>query len=551
MGNELVIHRAHLPKALLGVRAAQYVRMSTEMQHYSIQNQAAVIAAYAHAHNLTLVRTYRDEGESGLLIKNRPGLLELIEDVEKGQADFGHILVYDVSRWGRFQDADESAHYEFMCKRAGIKVAYCAEQFDNDGTMLASIVKNIKRVMAAEYSRELSVKVYAGQCRFARLGYKPCGNPGYGLVRELVDEKEQSKGVLKKGQRKYLLTDHIRVRPGTAQEVATVRWIFGRFLEVKCETVVAWELNKKKVPTRSGGPWTRVMVGAILRNESYIGNLIFNRRSFKLRQTYTYNPPDQWIRAEGCIQPIVDRDVFAKANKFIEERRVDLTEEEMLVRLRKALLKHGKLNKGIIDSTPGLPCVATCQTHFGCLRNLYRLLGFTPKRNYEFLESRPLWSEQKTKLASRIVAAVRRAGCRTSTGGWTDSLRVNEAICISVRAARWTPPEKETHSPHWTIQCDAHVPAGWIAAIRQTEHNKALLDYVLLPTDGKVKRTIRFSEAAGARNSITCFKTADALVRAVTRKVTKASRASRAMQEPLSKRLKVGQRKTKSGHGRH
>jgi len=180
------------------VRAAQYVRMSTELQHYS-QNQAAVIAAYAHAHNLTLVRTYKDEGESGLLIKNKPGLLQLLEDVENRQADFGHLLVYDVSRWGRFQDVDESAHYESMCKRAGIKIAYCAEQFDNDGTMLASIVKNIKRVMAAEYSRELSVKVCAGQCRFARLGYKPCGNPGYGLARELVDEKEQSKGIAAEG----------------------------------------------------------------------------------------------------------------------------------------------------------------------------------------------------------------------------------------------------------------------------------------------------------------------------------------------------------------
>lgn len=384
MSNALVVHKAHLPKALLGVRAAQYVRMSTEMQHYSIQNQAAVIAAYAHAHNLTLVRTYKDEGESGLLIKNRPGLLQLMEDVENGQADFGHLLVYDVSRWGRFQDADESAHYEFMCKRAGIKVAYCAEQFDNDGTMLASIVKNIKRVMAAEYSRELSVKVYAGQCRFARLGYKPCGIPGYGLVRELVDEKEESKGTLKSGQRKYLATDHVRVRPGDPQEVATVRWIFHRFLEVKCETVVAWELNKKKVPTRSGAPWTRVMVGAILRDESYIGNLIFNRRSWKLRQTRTYNPPEQWIRAEGCLEPIVARDVFARAAKFIEERRVDLTEEEMLVRLRKTLLKEGRLSIGIIDRTPGLPCVATCQTHFGSMRNLYRLLGYTPKRNYEF-----------------------------------------------------------------------------------------------------------------------------------------------------------------------
>lgn len=93
MSNALVVHKSHLPKAVLGLRAAQYVRMSTDRQQYSIQNQAAVIAAYAHAHNFTLVRTYKDEGESGLLIKNRAGLLQLLEDVEGGQTDFGHLLV--------------------------------------------------------------------------------------------------------------------------------------------------------------------------------------------------------------------------------------------------------------------------------------------------------------------------------------------------------------------------------------------------------------------------------------------------------------------------
>lgn len=551
MSNALVVHKSHLPKAVLGLRAAQYVRMSTDRQQYSIQNQAAVIAAYAHAHNFTLVRTYKDEGESGLLIKNRAGLLQLLEDVEGGQTDFGHLLVYDVSRWGRFQDVDESAHYEFMCKRAGIKIAYCAEQFDNDGSMLASIVKNIKRVMAAEYSRELSAKVYAGQCRFARLGYKPCGVAGYGLVRELVDEKDQSKRVMKNGDRKYLTTDHIRVRPGDTKEVAVVRWIFERFLEIKCETVVAWELNKAKVPTRPGKPWTRVMVGAILRDESYIGNLVFNRRSWKLRQTRTYNPPEQWIRSEGCIEPIVDRDIFARANKVIRERRVDLTDEEMLLRLRKTLLKEGRLSINIIDRTPGLPCVATCQTHFGSMRNLYRLLGYTPKRNYEFLDSCRVWSEQKTMLASRIGTAIRKAGGRTSTGGWTDSMRVNGSTCISVRAARWTPGKLESHSPHWTIQCDAHVPAGWIAAIRLSQHNQAVLDYVLMPTDGTVKRTIRFSEAARERRAIMCFKTPDALVRAITRRLTKKARVSRAKSSPPSRRVKSSRPKTKNVGVRH
>ena len=233
MANALVVRRSFLPKSQKGTRAAQYVRMSTDRQRYSIENQAVVIAAYAKSHNLTIVRTYRDEGESGLKLKNRAGLIQLLDDVQSDRADFDHILVYDVSRWGRFQDIDESAHYEFICKQAGIKVAYCAEQFDNDGSMLTSIVKNLKRVMAAEYSRELSTKVYAGACRLVRLGFKSGGRACYGLERLLVDEKMQPKSVLKDGDRKYFAADHVRLRPGTASEVAIVRWIFQQFLQMK------------------------------------------------------------------------------------------------------------------------------------------------------------------------------------------------------------------------------------------------------------------------------------------------------------------------------
>ena len=54
------------------------------------------------------------------------------------------VLVYDVSRWGRYQDTDEAAHYEFLCKRAGVPIHYCAEQFPNDGSVPAAILKALK-----------------------------------------------------------------------------------------------------------------------------------------------------------------------------------------------------------------------------------------------------------------------------------------------------------------------------------------------------------------------------------------------------------------------
>ena len=153
--NVLVLRKNHLPTAQRTLLAAQYVRMSTDYQRYSIENQAVVIAAYAQAHNLTIVRTYADKGESGLKLRNRDGLIRLLDDVQSGHAEFGHILVFDVSRWGRFQDIDESAHYEFVCRQAGIKIAYCAEQFENDGSLISNIVQDSEKSGNAADGSEL------------------------------------------------------------------------------------------------------------------------------------------------------------------------------------------------------------------------------------------------------------------------------------------------------------------------------------------------------------------------------------------------------------
>jgi DNA invertase Pin-like site-specific DNA recombinase len=121
-------------------RVAQYVRMSTEHQQYSTENQSDIIQRYAESRKMEIVETYADHGRSGLNIAGRDGLSQLVADVEQGEVTFSDVLVYDVSRWGRFQDVDESAYYEYVLKRAGVRVHYCAEQFENDGSMYAAVV---------------------------------------------------------------------------------------------------------------------------------------------------------------------------------------------------------------------------------------------------------------------------------------------------------------------------------------------------------------------------------------------------------------------------
>jgi DNA invertase Pin-like site-specific DNA recombinase len=508
-------------ESLKSGRAAQYVRMSTDRQKYSTENQAAAIAAYAAQRNLTIVRTYADHGRSGVRIEGREDLQRLIRDVKSGEADFDVILVYDISRWGRFQDADESAYYEFMCKEAGINVLYCAEQFENDGSLVSAILKNIKRVMAGEYSRELSVKVHAGACRLSALGYRLGAPPSYGLRRVLVDENDRAKGLLAKGDRKYLKTDHVRLRQGPTDEADAVRWIFRQFVvKRKSEAEIARQLNRRTIPNKLGEPWNRRLVGMLLKNENYVGNIVYNRRSYRLKQKGVDNPSHLWIRSVAAIEPIVERSLFLRAQKIIEERRVELPEDEMLARLRATLKRRGRLSGAIINETVGLPCTATYMEHFGTLRNAYKLIGYTTKRDCDWIDSGQLWAEVVAKLAHQVAAAIGKAGEQLEINGTADCLLVNDKMGISFRVARWWPGKKPSHSPRWAIQRRKHLPTGWVVAIRLAESNKAVLDYLLLPTGQLTGSVTRFTEKARSSYKACRFKTADALIRSIIARIT-------------------------------
>ena len=125
------------------VPAVAYVRMSTDHQKYSTENQLDVIRSYAAARGLHILRVFEDSGRSGLRLDGREALQSLMAEVQSGLADFKAILVYDVSRWGRFQDADEGAYHEHVCSRAGIRVQYCGEQFENDGSIGSNLLKTV------------------------------------------------------------------------------------------------------------------------------------------------------------------------------------------------------------------------------------------------------------------------------------------------------------------------------------------------------------------------------------------------------------------------
>jgi DNA invertase Pin-like site-specific DNA recombinase len=461
-------------------RAVEYVRMSTEHQQYSTENQADKIREYAAKRNIEIVRTYADEGKSGLRMDGRKALQRLIKDVESGDADFRIILVYDVSRWGRFQDADESAYYEYICRRAGIQVAYCAEQFENDGSPVSTIVKGVKRAMAGEYSRELSAKVFAGQCRLIELGYRQGGPAGYGLRRVLVDVQGMVKAELARGEHKSLQTDRVILTPGPQEEVDVVNQIYRWFIDQGLvESQIAARLNGMRVRTDLGREWTRATVHQVLINEKYIGNNLYNRISFKLKKLRVVNTPDMWIRKEGAFDPIVPPDVFFTAQGVIRARARRYSDEELIERLRSLYQHRGFLSGLVINESEGMPSSSVYVHRFGSLVRAYQMVGFTPDRDYRYLEINRLLRQMHPELVAQAESRIAELGGNVARDATTDLLWVNREFTVSIVLARCT--VYDAGRARWKVRLDTGLHPDVSVVVRLTSSNKEVLDYYLLP----------------------------------------------------------------------
>jgi DNA invertase Pin-like site-specific DNA recombinase len=467
--------------------------MSTDHQKYSTENQLDTIRRYAEQRGYTVARVFEDSGRSGLRMDGREGLKSLMLEVQSGTAEFQAILVYDVSRWGRFQDADEGAYHEHICSRAGIRVHYCGEQFDNDGSIGSILLKNVKRVMAGEYSRELSVKVFAGQCRLIEHGFRQGGPAGFGLRRLLIDEARNPKGELGRGDRKSLQTDRVVLTPGPLEEIEHVQTIYSMFVEeAKSEREIAIALNQRGIMSDLGRPWTRASIHQILTNEKYIGNNIFNRVSYKLKQRRIVNRPDTWVRANGVFPSIVDRTLFERAKAIIDQRGNHYSDEELLALLQAVLEEEGSLSGLIIDERDGMPSSSLYRYRFGSLLRAYSLIGYAPERDYRYIEINRHIRESLPGLVAEIVAGLENAGGSVVCDPASQLLSINQEFTASIVLARCF--ETRTGSLRWQIRFDTGLAPDVTIAVRLDPSNERPLDYYILPSIDMTASRIRMAE---------------------------------------------------------
>jgi len=262
------------------------------------------------------------------------------------------------------------------------------------------------------------------------------------------------------------------------------------------EAEIADRLNQMSVLTDLGRAWTRATVHEVLTNEKYIGNNVFNRTSFKLKKLHVENTPDMWIRKDGAFEPIVPSDLFYTVQGIIRARFRRYTDQELIERLRSLYQKRGYISGLIINETEGMPSSAVYVSRFGSLLRAYQTVGFTPDRDYRYLETNKFLRRYHSEIVTRTESIIASLGGVVQRDQATDLLRVNDEFNVSLVLARCQ--QYGDARRRWNIRFDTSLNPDLTVAIRLDTENTSPLDYYLLPHLDFGDRRIRLAD----RNSI-------------------------------------------------
>lgn len=499
------------------VRVAQYLRMSTDHQQYSLHNQSEYIKDYAEKNNMEIAYTYDDAGKSGVSIVGRHSLQQLLSDVEQKKIDIQAVLFYDVSRFGRFQNSDEAAYYSFLFERNGVDLIYCSEPIPTkDFPLESSVILNIKRSSAAYHSRNLSEKVFIGQVNLIKLGYHQGGMAGYGLRRLLVDENGIAKEILSFRKRKSIQTDRVILIPGPKNEIKIVNRIYDLFIDSNVpEFIIAERLNEQNIPAENGTLWTRAKIHQILTNEKYIGNNIYNKTSSKLKSRLVKNPKHEWVRCDKAYKPIISKKKYNKAQEIIQLRSIHLTNEDLLEKLKQKLESNGKLSGFIIDEDDTGPSSSVYRTRFGGLLRAYTLIGYKPEHDYSYLKINEALRSFYSEIIEDFKGEILKSNCHIDEYKYAPMLYINDEFLISVLVTKCI--HMKSGKLRWKVRFDNSQKADITIVIRMNSQNISPLDFYIIPKIENEYSKMCMTETNNIRLDLYRFDNLDKLLQIITR----------------------------------
>lgn len=233
----------------------------------------------------------------------------------------------------------------------------------------------------------------------------------------------------------------------------------------------------------------------MLTNEKYIGNNVYNRRSFKLKKKRVENSPEMWIRGDSAFEAVIDPQIFYTAQGIIRERNRRFSDEEMLERLRRLFGQHGYLSGLIIDETDQMPSSGSYQHRFGSLIRAYELVGFQPDRDYRYSEINRNLHKLHGGVVSDTISSIEKLGGSITRSPATDLLNINGEFTTSIVIARCQPTP--AGSLRWKIRLDTGLAPDITVALRMDAANESPIDYYFLPLSEMATDRVRLAEDNG------------------------------------------------------
>jgi hypothetical protein len=186
-----------------------------------------------------------------------------------------------------------------------------------------------------------------------------------------------------------------------------------------------------------------------------------------------------WIWRDGAFESIVDVTVFEQARRIIDSRHQHLSDEVLLDRLKDLLRLRGRLSGLIIDETEDMPSSSCYSTRFGSLTRAYTLVGWTPDRDFAYVEVNRNLRRRHADLISSILDELLALGATVSVDSQTDLLKINSEYSASLILARC----RETHAGNlrWHLRFEESLNPDIIIAARLKPGNEDILDYYLMP----------------------------------------------------------------------
>ena len=444
-------------------RAVAYYRHSADIgQENSVEIQQDNVRAFATKHGLDIIQEFADRGKSGLNAEGRPAFIEMMASVQT-RDDFDFVLVLDVSRWGRFQDTDLSAHYESLCTQHGKQVVYASIGFpQEEDRLISQLRKSIDRYQSAELSRKLSKNVFEGATKVARRGYRPGGPPPYAFLRLMLDESKKHDRILQPGQRKAIQNGRVVLVPGDAGHVRAVQEIFTLFVEAGLdEQAIAVQLNGRGIPAPGEGLWSAGAVQHILMNQQYAGCVVYNKTTKRLKTKKRRNPSEEWIITPNSYEPVVAPQLFQRAQNVLRNRRRRFDRDRMLCSLRALYEKYHLITSRMLRSERDCPSPGLYAHKFGGLTGAFQAI----------------FADTLSRIKQTVVDAIGQTAQSVET--YEDFIVVNQQFTVLVQPSM---PVAAGYSMFWAFRPD-HRPVIDITLGVPLSHSDEpeILGYLALP----------------------------------------------------------------------